>query len=148
MNGQPMALKISKHDPSQPPPVIGPKSSNAVFAILYGLMCLVTDIAVLSTIFHQTREMQTGGLGVVGWLFFVALGALVIKVLIGVLSVPLYNGKRWAYDVAFLSLLASPLFLLLGALATTLPAGIFYVIGTLNLILAASALVISPPKLS
>jgi hypothetical protein len=143
-----MALKVSKHDPSQPPPVIGPKSSNAVFAILYGLMCLVTDIAVLSTIFRQTREMQTGGLGIVGWLFFVALGALVIKVLIGVLSVPLYNGKRWAYDVAFLSLLASPLFLLLGGLATTLPAGIFYVIGTLNLALAVSALVISPPKLS
>jgi hypothetical protein len=92
--------------------------------------------------------MQTGGLGIVGWLFFVALGALVIKVLIGVLSVPLYNGKRWAYDVAFLSLLASPLFLLLGGLATTLPAGIFYVIGTLNLALALSALVISPPKLS
>jgi len=148
MNGQPMALKISKHDPSQPPPVIGPKSSNVVFAALYVLMCLVTDIAVLSTIFHQTREMQTGGLGIVGWLFFVALGALVIKVLIGVLSVPLYNGKRWAYDVAFLSLLASPLFLLLGGLATTLPAGIFYVIGTLNLALAVSALVISPPKLS
>ena len=143
-----MALKISKHDPSQPPPVIGPKSSNVVFAALYVLMCLVTDIAVLSTIFHQTREMQTGGLGIVGWLFFVALGALVIKVLIGVLSVPLYNGKRWAYDVAFLSLLASPLFLLLGGLATTLPAGIFYVIGTLNLALAVSALVISPPKLS
>jgi len=143
-----MALKISKHDPSQPPPVIGPKSSNVVFAALYVLMCLVTDIAVLSTIFHQTREMQTGGLGIVGWLFFVALGDLVIKVLIGVLSVPLYNGKRWAYDVAFLSLLASPLFLLLGGLATTLPAGIFYVIGTLNLALAVSALVISPPKLS
>ena len=143
-----MALKISKHDPSQPPPVIGPKSSNVVFAALYVLMCLVTDIAVLSTIFHQTRELQTGGLGIVGWLFFVALGDLVIKVLIGVLSVPLYNGKRWAYDVAFLSLLASPLFLLLGGLATTLPAGIFYVIGTLNLALAVSALVISPPKLS
>lgn len=104
-----MALKILKHDPSQPPPIIGPKSSNVVFAILYGFMCLVTDIAVLSTIFHQTREMQTGGLGVVGWLFFVALGALVIKVSIGLLSVPLFNGKRWAYDVAFLSLLASPL---------------------------------------
>jgi hypothetical protein len=46
------------------------------------------------------------------------------------------------------ALLASPLFLLLGGLATTLPAGIFYVIGTLNLALALSALVISPPKLS
>jgi hypothetical protein len=148
MDGQPMALKISKHDPSQPPPVIGPKSSNVVFAALYVLMCLVTDIAVLSTMFFQTAEMKSGGLGVVGWLFFVALGALVIKVLIGVLSVPLYNGKRWAYDLAFLSLLGSPLFLLLGGLATTLPAGIFYVIGTLNLILAVSAPVISPPKLS
>lgn len=143
-----MALKISKHDPSQSPPVIGPKSSNAVFAVIYVLMCLVTDIAVLSTMFFQTPEMKSGGLGVVGWLFFVALGALVIKVLIGVLSVPLYYGKRWAYDLAFLSLLASPLLLLLGGLATTLPAGIFYVIGTLNLALAVGALVISPPKLT
>lgn len=143
-----MALKISKHDPSQPPPVIGPKSSNVIFAILYGVMCLVTDIAVLSTMFFQTAEMKSGGYGVLGWLIFVALGALVIKVLMGVLSVPLYYGKRWAYDLAFLSLLGSPLFLLLGGLATTLPAGIFYVIGTLNLTLAASALVISPPKLT
>ncbi len=143
-----MAHQISKHDPSQPPPVIGPKSSNVVFAVIYVLMCLVTDIAVLSTMFFQTAEMKSGGLGVVGWLLFVVLGALVIKVLIGVLSVPLYYGKRWAYDLAFLSLLASPLLLLLGGLATTLPAGIFYVIGTLNLALAVGALVISPPKLT
>ncbi|CAN1523062.1 hypothetical protein MCEMSE15_01145 [Fimbriimonadaceae bacterium] len=143
-----MALKISKHDPSQPPPVIGPKSSNVVFAVIYVLMCLVTDIAVLSTMFFQTAEMKSGGLGVVGWLLFVVLCALVIKVLIGMLSVPLYYGKRWAYDLAFLSLLASPLFLLLGGLATTLPAGIFYVIGALNLALAVGALVVSPPKLT
>jgi hypothetical protein len=68
--------------------------------------------------------------------------------LIAVLSHPLYQGKRWAYEWAFLTLLASPLFLYLGGAASTRPAALFYVIGTLNLILAVSALVISPPKLT
>lgn len=139
-----MALKISKHDPSQPPPVIGPKSSNVVFAILYAVMCLVTAIAVLATLADQTREMQTAGLGVVFWMAFVLLGVPIAIVLIAVLSLPLNQGKRWAYEWAFLTLLASPLFLYLGGAASTLPAALFYVIGALNLVLAVWACVIRP----
>ncbi len=143
-----MALKISKHDPSQPPPVIEPKSSNVVFAVLYGVMCLVTTVAVLATLFNQTREVQTGGLGSVIWMGTVLFGVAMTKLLIGVLSLPLYQGKRWAYEWAFLSLLASPLFLYLGGAATTLPAALFFFVGTLNLALAGASLVVSPPKLT
>ncbi len=142
-----MGLKISKHDPSQPPPVIGPKSSNVVFAILYGVMCLVTAVAVLATLFNQTREVQTGGLGSVFRMALILFGVPITKLLIAVLSLPLYQGKRWAYEWAFLTLLASPLFLFLGGAATTLPAALFYFVGTLNLALASASLVVSPPKL-
>ncbi len=142
-----MAHTIKKHDPSQPPPVVAPRSSYLAFAIMYGVMCLVTGVAGAATLSNQTEQTKSAGLGVVFWMAIIVFGLHIIMVLIAALSFPLYKGERWAFEFAFFTLLVSPVYLFLGGAASTLPPSIFYVIGTLNLAMAGIAFIIKPPVL-
>ncbi len=143
-----MALKVSKHDPSQPPPIIQPRSSMVGFAALFVLVSLAT---VLLSIFAQGHPIR-GSLslidpsdGEIALKQLVAFfGVPFIVILAIALAVPLVKSKPYAYGVAGACLLASPLYVYCSASNTTVPTWTFFCVGTMNIALGLVAFILRP----
>jgi hypothetical protein len=147
-----MALKIAKHDPSQPPPVIGPRASHRRFAVLYVLACLLSafmGVVAISNIRPDHRHVSFLG-GDNDWRPIQQLttlcgvfGAIVFAL---ALAMPLWIGKRVGFQVAVGSLHFSVAYLGCAAGMTAIPMALYIVVGTLNVALAAVGVGLTPPK--
>jgi hypothetical protein len=147
-----MALKITKHDPSQPPPVIGPRASHRRFAVLYVLACFLSafmGVVAISNIRPDHRYVSFLG-GDNDWRPIQQLttlcgvfGAIVFAL---ALAMPLWIGKRGGFQLAICSLILSVAYLGCAAGMTTISMPFYVLVGTLNAALAAVAVVLTPPK--
>lgn len=141
-----MALKITKHDPSQPPPVIGPKSSMVGFAGLFVAVSLATIVLSLFAQGHPIRRsisLIDPGDGEIAVKQMVAFfGVPFIVILAIALAVPLVKSKPYAYSIAGALLLASPLYVYCCASNTTVPTWTFFCVGTVNIALGLVACIL------
>jgi len=147
-----MALKLSKHDPSQPPPVISPFAKYRRFAVLYVFACLLsafTGVVAISNIRPDHRYVSFLG-GDNDWRPIQQLttlcgvfGAIVFAL---ALAMPLWIGKRGGFQLVICSLILSVAYLGCAAGMTTIPTAFYVLVGTINVALAAVGVGLTPPK--
>ena len=143
-----MALKITKHDPSQPPPVIGPKSSMVGFAGLFVAVSLATIVLSLFALGHPIRRyislMDPSDGDIAAKQMVAGFGVPFIAILVIAFIRPLIKGKRIAYSVAGACLVASPLYVYCCSSNTTVPTWTFFCVGTVNIALGLVAFILRP----
>jgi len=141
-----MAQTIKKHDPSQPPPMIGPKSSMIGFAMLFVVVSLATILLNIFAQGHPVRryisliDPSDGEIAAKQMVAFFGVPFIVILAI--ALAVPLAKSKPYAYSIAGACLLVSPLYVYCCASNTTVPTWTFFCVGTVNIALGLVAFVL------
>ena len=141
-----MAHQISRHDPSQPPPVIQPKSSMVGFAALFVAVSLATVVLSIFAQGHPVRryisliDPSDGEIAAKQMVAFFGVPFIVILAI--ALAVPLVKSKPYAYSIAGACLLVSPLYVYCCASNTTVPTWTFFCVGTVNIALGLVAFIL------
>jgi hypothetical protein len=141
-----MAHQVSKHDPSLPPPVIGPKPSMVGFAMLFVVVSLPTILLSIFAQGHPVRryisliDPSDGEIAAKQMVAFFGVPFIVILAI--ALALPLAKAKPYAYRIAGICLLVSPLYVYCCASNTTVPTWTFFCVGTVNIALGLVAFVL------